>query len=373
MQEFLQNEFLGNSVQTYFISLGILVLGYVITQILHAIVVRYLKRWAKQTVTEMDDALIRIFERSLVPIGYLTTVYLAFNNLEISATFNQFVRGAIIVLATIVGIRFIISLAEYAIRLYWVTKRTGTDGLEQSLGALIPAIRALIWALGLVFLLDNLGFDISAVIAGLGIGGVAVALASQGVLADLFSYFSILFDRPFEIGDFIIVGDFMGVVEQVGIKTTRLTSLGGEELILSNTDLTGSRIRNYKRMERRRVVFALGVTYETGLNQLEGIPELIKGVINSVENTVFDRAHFSSYGDFSLNYEIVYYVTSSDYNVYMDAQQAINFGIKREFEATSIEFAYPTQVQYLASLPGEPVSISTNGNGVSMASANQQD
>jgi small-conductance mechanosensitive channel len=211
-------------------------------------------------------------------------------------------------------------------------------------------------------LLDNLGFDISAVIAGLGIGGVAVALASQGILEDLFSYFSILFDRPFELGDFIIVGEFMGTVERVGIKTTRLRSISGEELVLANTDLTGSRLRNYKRMAQRRVAFTIGVTYETGMDRLERIPELIQHVIESVDKTIFGRAHFFSYGDFSLNFEIVYFVTTNDYDVYMDTQQAINLGIKRKFDENGIEFAYPTQVQYLASLSNDALTVSSNGN-----------
>ena len=362
MDEFLQQEYLGNSIQLYLTTLGILVLGVVVIQILHVVILRWLKRWAQRTATNLDDALINIFERSLIPVGYLAIVYLALNNLNLSSTLQQVVQNGGVILATMLGVRFIISLAEYAIRLYWVTQRYSSRSLDQSLGALIPAIRAIVWALGLVFLLDNLGFDISAVIAGLGIGGVAVALAAQGILADLFSYFSILFDRPFELGDFIIVDEFMGTVERVGIKTTRLRSLSGEELVLANTDLTGSRIRNYKRMEHRRIVFKIGVTYETGMDKLETIPNSVQRVIEEVEHARFDRAHFFNYGDFSLDFEIVYFVTTNDYNVYMDTQQAINLGIKQEFDEHGIEFAYPTQVHYLSSLSGEPFAVKINGH-----------
>ena len=247
-------------------------------------------------------------------------------------------------MATILGIRFFVALAEYFLLVYWITHRNSNANLKQSLDALIPAIRVAIWAIGLVFLLDNLGFDISAVIASLGIGGVAIALASQGVLKDLFSYFSILFDRPFEIGDFIVVGDFLGTVEQVGIKTTRIKSLSGEELILANTDLTGSRIRNFKKMKQRRVMFKISVAYATPLEALKEIPSLIENIIKETENVTFDRVHFYSYGDFSLDFEIVYFVNSNDYNDYMDAQQKINFRIKQEFEKRSIEFAHTTRV-----------------------------
>ena len=196
-------------------------------------------------------------------------------------------------------------------------------------------------------LLGNLGFDISALVASLGIGGVAIALASQGVLQDLFSYFSILLDRPVQIGDFIIVGDFVGTVEHIGIKTTRMRSLSGEQLIIANTELTGSRIRNFNPMEERRIVFTIGVTYDTGFKHLQEIPNFIQGIIEVTKNTRFDRCHFSSYRDSSLNFETVYYMTTSDYTAYMDAQQHINLEIKQAFEQRGIEFAFPTQVVHV--------------------------
>jgi small-conductance mechanosensitive channel len=181
----------------------------------------------------------------------------------------------------------------------------------------------------------------------LGIGGVAVALAAQVILKDVFSYFSIIFDRPFKIGDFIIVGEYMGTIEYIGIKTTRLRSLGGEMLIFSNSDLTDSRLRNYKLMDKRRVSFKLGLVYQTSTEQLKKVPGIIEGIIKSVKDTIFDRAHFLNYGDFSLVFEIVYYVVGADYNKYMDIQQEINFAIKGEFEKRGIEFAFPTQTLYV--------------------------
>ncbi|MBK5094968.1 MAG: mechanosensitive ion channel family protein, partial [Deltaproteobacteria bacterium] len=218
---------------------------------------------------------------------------------------------------------------------------------DRALHGFMTLIRVVVWGLATVFLLDNLGFRISTVIAGLGIGGIAVALAAQNILGDLFAYLSIMFDRPFEIGDFIIVGEYMGVVNHLGVKTTRIGSLGGEQIIMSNKDLTDSRVRNYKRMERRRVVFRLGVTYQTPFAKLQEIPEVIASVIRGVEDTIFDRAHFFSYGDFSLVFEVVYYVTSNDYTKYMNIQQEINLRIHEEFEKRKIEFAYPTQTLFL--------------------------
>ena len=186
----------------------------------------------------------------------------------------------------------------------------------------------------------------------LGIGGIAIALAAQAILGDLFSYFVIFFDRPFEVGDFILVGDKVGVVEYTGIKTTRIRALGGEQLVFSNTDLTNSRIHNFKQMERRRVVFKLGVIDQTKAEQLEEVTKIVREVIEQQPDASFDRGHFASYGDFSLNFEFVYYVTGGDYVKYMDTQQAINLEIYRAFEQRGIEFAYPTQTVFVSKTNG---------------------
>jgi len=195
--------------------------------------------------------------------------------------------------------------------------------------------------------MDNLGFNISAIVAGLGIGGIAIALAAQAILGDLFSYFVIFFDRPFEVGDFITVQDKVGTVEYTGIKTTRVRALSGEQLVFSNTDLTNSRIHNFKKMQERRVVFKLGVIYQTPASQLEQIPKIVRGIIEKHNDVRFDRGHFATFGDFSLNFEFVYFIIGSDYVKYMDTQQSINLEVYREFENRKIEFAYPTQTLFV--------------------------
>jgi small-conductance mechanosensitive channel len=212
--------------------------------------------------------------------------------------------------------------------------------------------RALVWAVVGLLVLDNLGVDVTALVTGLGIGGVAVALALQNVLSDLFASLSIVLDKPFVVGDFIVVGDSMGSVEHVGLKTTRLRSLSGEQLVVSNSDLLGSRIRNYQRMSERRAVFQLGVTYETPPDKLRAIPAILRAVIEAQSATRFDRSHFKSYGAFSLDFETVYYVLTPDYNRYMDIQEAINLELLRHFTAHGIEFAYPTST-VLARVRGE--------------------
>jgi small-conductance mechanosensitive channel len=266
-------------------------------------------------------------------------------------TLDEFLKKALnitgMAILTIFAARFATVIIGYGFDVY-LRKRGKEESLERSLKGILSVVTLVVWALAIIFFLDNLGFNISAVIAGLGIGGVAVALAAQAVLGDLFSYFSIIFDRPFEIGDFIIIGEYLATIEHIGIKTTRIRSLGGEQLIFSNSDLTNSRVRNYKRMEKRRVVFKLGVVYQTPLDKLQLIPGMIEKVIKGVKDTAFDRAHFFSYGDFNLEFEAVYYVLGADYNKYMDIQQEINFAIKKEFEAKGIEFAYPTQTLFVS-------------------------
>lgn len=212
-----------------------------------------------------------------------------------------------------------------------------------SLGIIGFIINVAIWALVALLTLDNLGIDITALVAGLGIGGIAVALAVQNILGDLFASLSITLDRPFVVGDFLIVGDFLGSVENIGIKSTRLRSLSGEQIIMPNADLLGSRVRNYGRMVERRVVFGTSVTYETPIELVERIPTLIKDIIESQAETRFDRSHFAKHAAASLDFETVYYVLSPDFNRYMDIQQAINVRLHRELAALGVEFAYPTQ------------------------------
>ena len=338
--------FLGNSVLNYLIVVLIFFAGFLGIKIVEYVILRRLKKWAEKTATTFDDFIIEIIKKIAVPLAYFGIFYLGMNVLALNPLLGKIINIVATSILTLAAVRFGIALISYGFEIY-LSKKEKSESLKRSIDGILVVIKVLIWGLAIVFFLDNLGFKISAVIAGLGIGGVAVALAAQAVLGDVFSYFSILFDRPFEIGDFIITGDHLGTVEHIGIKTTRIRSLSGEQLIFSNTDLTNSRVRNYKRMDQRRVLFKLGVTYQTTSEKAKAIPRIIKDIINNVKDTVFDRAHFFSYGDFALIFEIVYYVKGSDYNKYMDVQQEINFAIKEKFEKDGIEFAYPTQTLYI--------------------------
>ena len=207
--------------------------------------------------------------------------------------------------------------------------------------------RVSIWIVVMLLILDNLGINITALVAGLGIGGIAVALAVQNILGDLLASLSIVLDKPFVVGDFLLIGELAGTVEHVGLKTTRLRSLSGEQLVFSNSDLLASRIRNYGRMYERRSLFTLGVTYQTSRDKLERIPRIIQEVIEGQSNVRFDRSHFKEYGDYALLFETVYYINSANYNEYMDIQQAINLAIFEQFEKEGVEFAYPTRTLFV--------------------------
>ena len=335
-----------NRVADYLKVLGAVVGGVIVLRILKFFVVRRIAAWAKKTDAPIDDVFVKSISKPLLPLLYLGTVYFAMGCLTIQPDAARVIEIVAKILLTILGARLIIAILVNTIKYYWLA-REENETRERTVRALIPIIKIAVWIVAVIFLFDNLGFKVTTVVAGLGIGGVAVALAGQAVLKDLFGYFSILFDRPFEIGDFIAVGDKMGTVERIGIKTTRLRSISGEQLIFSNADLTDSRVQNYKRMERRRVAFNIGVTYQTPPKKLEEIPGIVEKIIADVEYADFDRAHFHSYGDFSLVYEIVYFVRGNDYKRYMDVQQRINVAMFDEFTKRKIDFAYPTQTVYL--------------------------
>jgi small-conductance mechanosensitive channel len=281
-------------------------------------------------------------------------IHFGLKYLTLSSSFLAIERVALLTAITFFLLRAASSLVSYMFRQALSRQEKNEQREKQSRGILL-IVHIIIWSAGILFLIDNLGYDITTIIAGLGIGGIAVALAAQTILGDLFSYFVIFFDKPFEIGDFIIIDDKMGTVEYVGIKTTRIRTLSGEQLICSNTDLTNSRVHNYKRMQERRVVFEFGIVYNTPAAKIKLIPQMVKHIIESVEYTRFDRAHFKSFGDFSLNYEVVFYVLSADYNTYMDIQQAINIKLFELFEKEEIAFAFPTQTVLLNRLEKEEI------------------
>ena len=343
-----------NTIRDWITALVIITGCILLLRLLQSVLIRNLSTFVSKTRTTIDDFIISMVKSSLMPVLYLLIIHFGLHYLSLSSGFFAIERIALLTAVTFFLLRTAASLMSYVFKQALLKRERNEQREKQSRGILL-IVHIVIWAAGILFLIDNLGYDITTIIAGLGIGGIAIALAAQTILGDLFSYLVIFFDKPFEIGDFIIIDDKMGTVEYIGIKTTRLRTLGGEQLICSNTDLTNSRVHNYKRMQERRVLFEFGIVYHTPAAKLKLIPQMVRRIIDATEDTRFDRAHFFSFGDFSLNFETVYYVLSADYNTYMDIQQSINVKLFELFEKEEISFAFPTQTLLLDKVQKEPL------------------
>jgi len=342
MENVLEKEYFGNNVEHYLIALGIIVGALLIIRLFKKRLLNQIKKWTQNTETKLDDYLVSGLEKFGLPILNFVALYAGLRFLVFSERVTQIIGNAFVFVFVFYTVRMISSIIRLTLESYIGHQEGGIEKLKQINGIML-LINGVIWILGLLFLFDNLGYNVTTIIAGLGIGGIAIALAAQNILGDLFNYFVIFLDRPFEIGDFITVDDKRGTVEHIGIKTTRLKSITGEQLVFSNSDLTNSRIHNFKRMERRRIVFALGVIYQTPPQLVEKIPTILRSIVESQPGVTFDRAHFQKFGAFSLDYEVVYFVETSEYNQYMDIQQKINMEIFKVFAQEGIDFAYPTQ------------------------------
>ncbi|MBM3357700.1 MAG: mechanosensitive ion channel family protein [Candidatus Rokubacteria bacterium] len=311
---------------------------------------RVLGAIARRTEAGWDNAAAEALRATSVFLGVVFALYAGATALTVPARLGELL-SIVAVLALLLQValwanRFIVSW--FAVQ---IPRRRAVDPEGATAYNLLGVgARIFVWSLILLVALDHLGFNITGLVAGLGIGGIAVALAVQNILGDLFASLSIVLDKPFVVGDFIVVDSLRGTVERVGIKTTHVRSLDGEMLVFSNADLLKSRIRNFKRMLERRVLFRIGVIYQTPAEKVKSIPQWLREAVEAQQNARFDRAHFLEYGDSALVFEIVYYVRSPDYNVYMDTQQAINLAILDRFAREGVEFAYPTRTLHISSM-----------------------
>ena len=353
--EFLQTEVVGNTLLSWFIAAAVAVLVMLAGAIIRSLMIRQFKLMASRSDAPLWPVLRATVKRTKWLFILVMGLFVGAAVITLPASVRSVVHTVVIIVLLIQFGLWLAVAANVVIDQYRQTKLAEDPSGVTTLNLLNFLSRIVIWSLVLLLVLDNLGVNITALVAGMGVGGIAVALALQTILGDLFASLSIVLDKPFVVGDFLIIGDLLGTVEYVGLKTTRLRSLSGEQLVFSNSDLLNSRIRNYGRMYERRVVFKIGVTYQTSRENLVKIPKIIRHAIEQQDKTRFDRSHFMEYGDFSLNFESVYYVLGPDYNEYMDIQQAINLGIHEQFEQEGIEFAYPTQTVFLE----QPTGAST--------------
>lgn len=341
VQNWFDQMYAGNTVRAYAIAALLLVCGFVLIRLIRFFVRKWVSRAVRKTETDLDDFLLEVIDRNVFPLLYAGLVYGSLRSLSLHPHIVSVLHVAAVVVFVFFAVRLIVALIEYGFKVYF--RRSGKVQSNNAIRGLMIIVRVLLFTFGLVFLLDNLGYNVATVLTGLGIGGIAIALAAQTILGDLFAYFSILFDRPFEIGDFLIVEDKLGTVAHIGIKTTRINSLSGEELIYSNKKLTETWMHNYARMQQRRIVFGFNVSYATPADKLEAIPGMVRDIVLSQPEVRFDRAHFAAFKESYLYFEVVYYSLSPDYNAYMDKQQAINLGILRAFEKMGVAFAFPTR------------------------------
>lgn len=345
LQRFIEQ----NSTEQLLTALALAVGAFIVLYVARALLTRKLKQWSQRSSTQWDDLLADVVgaTHNLMLAGI--SVLIGLHNLTLSPKLEQIIsHGFTLILISQVGF-----WGHRAIRGWRTLQIRRSQESENGAAAMNYGVIAFLgemalWIVLILMILDNLGVNITTLVASLGIGGIAVALAVQNILGDLFASLSIALDKPFVAGDFIIIDTAMGTVKQVGLKTTRIQSLTGEELILSNADLLKSRIRNMKRMEERRIVFQIGLVFGTSSEKLRKANEIIADTVRSQPNARLDRAHFKAIGASSLDFEVVYYVLTPDYNQYMDTQQAINLTLIERLEAEGIEFAFPTQTLHIA-------------------------
>jgi len=351
LTDFLNYQIGSNYGYNYLMAVVSFIVFVVALLIFKSVIIYRLKKLAKKTKTKFDDNIINYINGLRWPFYVFLSLFVSLQFVTISASIDKFLNNIFIIFVVYYSVKFLQNIFDFAAdNLKQKGKKEEAEHYSSVMEVLKKVVKGVLWAIAIIIVLSNFGYNVSTLAAGLGIGGIAIAFAFQAILGDIFASFSIYFDKPFKIGDFILIGNDMGTVKHIGIKTTRIQTLQGQELIVSNKELTETRVHNYKKMERRRISFTFGVEYDTKLKKLEKILEIVKEIFKKIKIADLDRVHFKQFGDFSLNFEVVYYVNKPDYLEYMDTQQEINFALKERFEKESIEFAFPTQTIYVNKL-----------------------
>ncbi len=339
MKEFLQQVYWGNSTRTYLYILSGIIIGWLILRLLKKFILKLFEKVSAKSKLKYGDILLNVVSRFIFPYLYIVIAYYGIEQLTITPKADKYIFIAFAFVTTYYFVRIIIH-AIYALIVKVMEHKGEPPERIRQLSGLLVIINIVVWSIGLLVFVSNLGFDITTIITGLGIGGIAIALAAQNILGDVFSYFVIFFDKPFQIGDSVAINGKSGNVERIGIKTSHIRAVSGELLIMPNAEIVKSTIQNFHEMERRRVLFTLNIHEEATESQLELIPQIIKKIIDDTSNTSFDRSHLSSFGDASINFETVYHITTPDYMDYMNAQQHIYFELLKELRREKIRFLF---------------------------------
>lgn len=343
MEEFFAQDFLGNSFERWMVAVGLFLGVLLVGLAVRSLVASRIEKVAARTDTPFDDLAASLLRNTHFLFFFLVALHVGANSLILGPKVAKILQITFF-LVVFLQIGLWLSRAINFLGDFYVNRTLAVDAAKATtLRTLMVFSQLFLWVLIVLLMLDNWGVKVGPFIAGLGLGGIAIAFAVQGILADIFASLSIVMDKPFAIGDSIGVGAETGTVEYVGVKTTRVRSISGEQLVFSNADLLKMQIKNFKRMTERRVLMKIGVEYETALSKLESLPRWLQELVEAEKDLRFGRAHIVRFGDSSLDYELEYFVRTPDAIVYMDIQQKLHFAILRKFEAEEIGFAYPTR------------------------------
>jgi len=309
---------------------------------LKAVIIGRLRTISEKTKNDFDDFFVEALKTLRFVFGATVALLVA----VLVSGINPFesIGFAVLVVAVVT---FQVTRSIGVIFNYLVKKISKEERTNASVQGLKTIINVFIWIIGALTIVSVLGYNINSLIAGLGIGGIAVALAVQNVLSDVFSSFAIFFDRPFAVGDYILVDDKEGTVVAIGMKSTRIQSLRGEEIVMSNRNLTDAVVQNFGKLERRRVVQDLGFEYGTTNDQLSSLPNALEEIVNSESKAEFERAFFNDFGNSALEIKLTYYVNSPDYDEFTQIKHRLNLAIKARIEKEGASLAFPTQTLHV--------------------------
>ncbi len=359
ISDFILKDLSRNSFYAYLIALSIAVGGTALVLFARGFITRRMQAWIERAgrYGRVDRSLAALLVNSVVLLLPLIPIYWALSTLTFPQPVTRAINVVFLLVFTLSMVRFVANFVGFLVDAALRGRDDKATGARAGAGALMPIVRTIVWALGITFLLDNLGFQISSIVAGLGIMGVAVGLAGQAILADFFSYLVILMDRPFVIGDTINLGTITGRVEHIGIKTTRLRTVAGEVLVCPNGELTKQRLGNLNPARQRGRTLTFGVTYETPLEKLRAIPDMVTEEVARIDGLVLERVHFLVFGPSSLDFEVALHVAGSDGLALLDAVHEFNLALMERFAAEGIDFAYPTQRMVMDATVSAPLPL----------------
>lgn len=343
LENILNTVFLNNSIENYLYAMGTVVGLFFIFRIFSSIAVGFLREFFKKTTNNFDDLLIDIISNISKFFYWFVSFYFGIKFLTTPVLFISIINKLFIIIIAYEIIIASQSIIDYFVEKFSKKKDNSSKAVFSAAGKFV---KWTIWLITLLMILSNFGINITALAAGFGIGGIAIAFAIQGILKDLFSYFTILLDKPIRVGDYIYFSDKKGTVKNIGLRTTRLEAVDGEEIIIANELVTGADFRNFGKTKDRRAVYHIGAAYDTPIKTLKSVKEELIKIVKSFDNVDFRRCHLKNMGDSSLEYEIVYHIKTRDYELYMDINEEINFKILELFKREGVEIPFPTRTVY---------------------------